>query len=200
MNKNIQTPNKQTPNKQTPNKQTPNKQTPNKQTPNKQTQKKISTNIYEIFNEIDKDNIKDNVKEIVNNISSFKNILTKKELNNYDESKEYINKFYLQEKGKYKMKYENNNKIKKIIHNDDIFLLNNIDKKSINEKMNKIINIMIDRWNSYEEKYIDLYGYDNFEKYHLFQVDDDYFDNDYYENSSISDDESSYYSDNELFV
>ena len=98
------------------------------------------------------------------------------------------------------MKYENNNKIKKIIHNDDIFLLNNIDKKSINEKMNKIINIMIDRWNNYEEKYIDLYGYDNFEKYHLFPVEVDYFDNDYYEDSSISDDESSYYSDNELFV
>jgi hypothetical protein len=66
--------------------------------------------------------------------------------------------------------------------------------------MNKIINIMIDRWNNYEEKYIDLYGYDNFEKYHLFPVEVDYFDNDYYEDSSISDDESSYYSDNELFV
>jgi hypothetical protein len=174
----------------------------NIQTSNKQTQKKTSTNIYEIFNEIDKDNIKDNVKEIVNNdnnISSFKNILTKKELSNYDETKEYINEFYLQEKGKYKIKYETNNKIKKIIHNDDIFLLNNIDKKSTNEKMNKIINIMIDRWNSYEEKYIDLYGYDNFEKYHLFPVEVDYFDNDYCENSSISDDDSSYYSDNELF-
>jgi hypothetical protein len=181
MNKNIQTFNKQ------------NKE--NKE--NKETQKKTSKNIYEIFNEVDKDNIEEVVN---NNICSFKNILTKKELNNYDESKENINKFYLQEKGKYKMKYENNNKIKKIIHNDDIFLLNNIDKKSINEKMNKIINIMIDRWNNYEEKYIDLYGYDNFEKYHLFPVEVDYFDNDYYEDSSISDDESSYYSDNELFV
>lgn len=172
----------------------------NIQTLNKQTQKKTSTNIYEIFNEIDKDNIKDNVKEIVNNIPSFKNILTKKELGNYDETKEHINEFYFEEKGKYKMKYETNNKIKKIIHNDDIFLLNNIDKKSTNEKMNKIINIMIDRWNNYEEKYIDLYDYDNFEKYHLFPVEVDYFDNDYYENTSISDDDSSYYSDNEMFV
>ena len=52
------------------------------QTFNNQTQKKTSTNIYEILNEIDKD--KDNIKEIVNNISSFKNILTKKEPSNYD--------------------------------------------------------------------------------------------------------------------
>ena len=144
----------------------------NIQTLNKQTQKKTSSNIYEIFNEIDKDNIKDNVKEIVNNIPSFKNILTKKELGNYDETKEDINEFYFEEKGKYKMKYETNNKIKKIIH----------------------------RWNNYEEKYIDLYDYDNFEKYHLFPVEVDYFDNDYYENTSISDDDSSYYSDNEIFV
>lgn len=102
---------------------------------------------------------------------SFKNILEKSNIDN-DDNSVYKN-LYTPEKDICKIFIDDNKKIQKIIHPTN--LANMYDEYNINFnlRVNTVFNNMINRWRKYEEDYIELYGIDNFEKYHIHLDKDD---------------------------
>jgi hypothetical protein len=148
----------------------------------------IYKNLYEDDYEEDKQDLKkynnDNDNDNDNDNYNYKEKLNMIYNSNNDDNDEY--NFYKPELGICKIIRNNNNDLQTIIYK-------NTNHNNYHNQANLIFNYLIQKWKTYNENYIDIHGFDYFEKYHLC-------DKKYYERSidDESDVESNYESDNSM--
>jgi hypothetical protein len=127
-----------------------------------------------------------NINSSINDNQNYKEKLNMIYDNSNDDNDKY--NFYEPELGIYKIIRNNNDDLQKIIYKNT-----NDENDNYHNQANLIFNNLIKKWNTYNENYIDIHGFDYFEKHYLF-------DKKYYEESieDESDIESNYETDNSI--